>query len=49
MQAVYFGHQVNREAQAEATLAAGLTRTLDANRREASPGYGALPGWWPGP
>jgi P-type conjugative transfer protein TrbJ len=49
MQAVYYGHQVNREAQAEATLAAGLARTLATNSREAAPGYGALPGWWPGP
>lgn len=46
VQAVYFGHQINREAQGEATLAAGLARTLDVNRREAAPGYGALPGWW---
>jgi P-type conjugative transfer protein TrbJ len=48
MQAVYYGHQINREAQAEATLAAGLTRTLATNSREPAPGYGALPSWWPG-
>jgi P-type conjugative transfer protein TrbJ len=46
MQAVYYGHQINREAQGEATFAAGLARTLAANGREAAPGYGALPGWW---
>jgi P-type conjugative transfer protein TrbJ len=46
MQAVYYGHEINREAQGEATLAAGLQRTLDANSREPAPGYGALPSWW---
>jgi hypothetical protein len=48
MQAVYYGHQINREAQGEATLAAGLARTLDVNSRAAAPGYGALPSWWSG-
>jgi P-type conjugative transfer protein TrbJ len=47
MQAVYYGHQINREAQAEATLAAGLARTLATNSRDPAPGYGALPSWWP--
>jgi P-type conjugative transfer protein TrbJ len=47
MQAVYYGHEINREAQGEATFAAGLTRTLAANGREPAPGYGALPSWWP--
>jgi hypothetical protein len=47
LQAVYYGHLINREAQGEATLAAGLERTLSSNSQEAAPGYGALPAWWP--
>jgi len=47
LQAVYYGHRINREAQGEATLAAGLARTLAANRQEAAPAYTALPSWWP--
>ncbi|HLX09180.1 MAG TPA: hypothetical protein VKY89_15110 [Thermoanaerobaculia bacterium] len=47
LQAVYYGHQIDREAQGEATLAAGLQRTLASNRQAAAPGYGALPSWWP--
>jgi P-type conjugative transfer protein TrbJ len=47
MQAVYYGHEINREAQAEATFEAGITRTLVSNEQAAAPGYGALPSWWP--
>jgi P-type conjugative transfer protein TrbJ len=48
IQAVYYGHRVNREAQGEATLAAGLARTLAVNRQEPAPGYTAMPSGWPG-
>lgn len=48
IQAVWYGHQVNREAQGEATLAAGLARTLALNRQEPAPGYTAMPSGWPG-
>jgi P-type conjugative transfer protein TrbJ len=47
IQAVYYGHQINREAQAEATFEAGITRTLVSNAQAPTPGYGALPSWWP--
>jgi P-type conjugative transfer protein TrbJ len=47
IQAVYYGHLVNHEAQGEATLAAGIDRTLATNSQAATPGYGALPSWWP--
>ena len=47
MQAVYYGHQINREAQAEATLQASLDRTLAQNETAPTPGYRALPAWWP--
>jgi P-type conjugative transfer protein TrbJ len=47
MQAVYYGHQINREAQSEATLVAGLTRTLVTNSQEPTPGYSPIPDWWP--
>jgi P-type conjugative transfer protein TrbJ len=46
IQAVYYGHQINREAQGEATLAAGITRTLTTNGQAATPGYSAMPSWW---
>jgi P-type conjugative transfer protein TrbJ len=47
LQAVYYGHQINREAQGEATLAAGIQRTLASNSQQPTPGYGAFPSWWP--
>jgi P-type conjugative transfer protein TrbJ len=47
LNAVYFGHEINREAQGEATLVASLNRTLTANSQEPAPGYSALPAWWP--
>jgi P-type conjugative transfer protein TrbJ len=47
IQAVYYGHEINREAQAEATLEAGITRTLVTNSQAPTPGYSALPNWWP--
>jgi P-type conjugative transfer protein TrbJ len=47
MQAVYYGHQINREAQGEATLAAGIDRTLARNSAAPTPGYTGIPTWWP--
>ena len=47
LQAVYYGHQINREAQGEATFAAGLQRTQASNNQAPAPGYGAIPNWWP--
>ena len=47
MQAVYYGHEINREAQGEATLAAGIDRTLARNGEAPTPGYTAIPSWWP--
>jgi P-type conjugative transfer protein TrbJ len=47
MQAVYYGHEINREAQGEATLAAGISRTLAKNSQEAVTGFTAIPDWWP--
>jgi len=46
LQAVYYGHQINREAQGEATFTAGITRTLATNDQAATPGYSAIPSWW---
>lgn len=46
LQAVYYGHQINREAQGEATFAAGMARTLTTNGQAATPGYSAIPSWW---
>ena len=47
MQAVYYGHEINREAQGEATLAAGISRTLSRNSQEVVTGFTAIPDWWP--
>jgi P-type conjugative transfer protein TrbJ len=47
LQAVYYGHVLNREAQGEATVAAALSRTVVTNRGQATPGYSAIPTWWP--
>jgi len=47
IQAVYYGHLINREAQGEATLAAGIDRTLARNSAESPLGYTGIPNWWP--
>jgi P-type conjugative transfer protein TrbJ len=47
LQAVTYGRQLNREAQGEATLVAGLNRTIASNSLQATPGYSAIPAWWP--
>lgn len=47
VQAVYYGYLINREAQGEATLAAGIDRTLARNSGEPTPGYTGIPNWWP--
>jgi P-type conjugative transfer protein TrbJ len=47
VQAVYYGYLINREAQGEATLAAGIDRTLARNSAEPTPGYTGIPNWWP--
>jgi P-type conjugative transfer protein TrbJ len=47
MQAVYYGYEINREAQGEATLVASLNRTISTNSQEPTPGYSAIPTWWP--
>ncbi len=46
LQAVYYGHVLNREAQSEATVAAALSRTVTSNAGQAAPGYSAIPAWW---
>jgi P-type conjugative transfer protein TrbJ len=47
VQAVYYAYLINREAQGEATLAAGIDRTLARNSAEPTPGYTGIPNWWP--
>ena len=47
IQAVVYGRLVNREAQGEATLVAGLNRTLATNSAQPTPEYSAIPAWWP--
>lgn len=46
MASVYYAEQLNREAQANASLQAALDRTLSTPAPPA-PGYSFLPTWWP--
>jgi P-type conjugative transfer protein TrbJ len=46
MASVYYAEQLNRDAQANASLAAALDRTL-SDPVPAAPGYSFVPTWWP--